>query len=724
MALCVVAVLGVSSGCDRRAGSVGPAIRSINPPARQAPSASATTPSAPAVEPSADVRDAVIRRIGTTRHRHWGSVADACFLPDRRIATAGSDGVRIWQVDTGIQLAAAPDVRVNGHEPADLYYASSIDTLVWTNRAWCDVQLWRLSTNERVTIHNAAAPSDPFHHTPPNVWVADDDANIAVVTSQERVVRYNTATEIRWRGAVYDAATARKVADIKPAAVDHIYYNRLPTLFTRDGRWIALAGIGRPAASWTEGDPVNMEVAGQSTFSLLVWDAMTGDVLAEIDGYHAGIRAFVSPSTDRVAVFRAGTNPTDPPLMMCIYDVRDWSLVASFSDSVLGPDIEWISDTQLLATHPGDIRHVLFAGADVTVHRATPWWYQGEPIAASAEADLIAVPRGHTVVYLDRKRLEQPPPIVQDYLYDSADHLAVSPDGRHVLVAQGYHATDCFSLTSGAPVEGHGGNARDAHWLDDGNQYLVRRHGQFVVHSLDHADALGAVDFGHVTVSGTLVPDHLRALPDGQRIVVVATNENRPGTYVGVYNLADRAWDRITRAKIKDSSGCSATSTPDGSVIIVRSPRELVAFRADDVTELWRITREWSDEPFDDVALADAETVYARRSSSIDLYHAATGEPLGRWDHEQPRTSEYDHVHAHSFRLVAPPNGTWFVTPWYDGTVRLVDAPSGKAVVFRADDGGFIVNAAPIGDGSRLLTAQMDTTLIVWDVARLLEKAR
>jgi WD40 repeat protein len=275
-----------------------------------------------------------------------------------------------------------------------------------------------------------------------------------------------------------------------------------------------------------------------------------------------------------------------------------------------------------------------------------------------------------------------------------------SPDGQCLVTACGSKLASVWRLSNGQRVlqlQGHADEVETACFSPDGSLILTSSN-----------DGTARV---WDAASGTELEDqrltHPRNLasaffsPDGRRIVT-ACADGKVRIWEGTPPQA-RAIDAHPDAAVRH-----AAFSPDGCLV--------VSAGEDGIAQVWDADTLRPVGP----AFAHASWVYQAAFSPDGRYiatagydHSArvwdlrTGLQIRRWEHNGPmRSAQFS------------PDGRWIVTGgWEDCAARLWDFESGKEIQPRLWHSGYIMHAAFCRDGRRIITANMEQSVRLWDLA-------
>jgi dipeptidyl aminopeptidase/acylaminoacyl peptidase len=294
-----------------------------------------------------------------------------------------------------------------------------------------------------------------------------------------------------------------------------------------------------------------------------------------------------------------------------------------------------------------------------------------------------------------------------------------SPDGKRIVTASGDGTARVWDAQTGQPLTGplqHASGVNAAHFSPDGKRIVTASHdgtarlwdgqsGQPLTGPLQHIFPVVSAQFS----------------PDGKWIVTGSADANA------------RVWDAqsgqpLTELLQHGSTVNSAQFSPDGKRILTAShdgtARVLDAQSGQPVAALLRHNSPVTSAQFS----PDGERIITAWGSTARVWNARSGQPL-----TGPMRHGGDIASAQF-----SPDGKWIATASADGTARIWDSQTGQPLAeplvhgravneehINADGTKMLVtemrwgvNSAQFSpDGKRVVTAAVDGTARVWDVA-------
>jgi DNA-binding SARP family transcriptional activator/WD40 repeat protein len=280
---------------------------------------------------------------------------------------------------------------------------------------------------------------------------------------------------------------------------------------------------------------------------------------------------------------------------------------------------------------------------------------------------------------------------------------AISPDGRTALTSAA-GATDLgpdgstfvWDLESGSrlfgPLPG-----RPGPFTPDGTQLTLRHPDRIAF-----VDALTGADRSPLVVGFTPSLNYVMS-DDGKRLAV----SDVAGGEVHVFDLATRR--QIGQSLTLFANPSSAMAFLPGDRLLVGSPNEAAVWRYLDVAPAFATLLRGHADNFDARFTPDGTEIVTTEDDQLLRTRASDGRPLGR---------VLDLDAAPSARVAFSPDGSTVAVPHADGTVSLWDRRAGRqqSVLPAGQIGPIAVAWSP--DGSVVATVSgFDRALVLWDVS-------
>jgi RNA polymerase sigma factor (sigma-70 family) len=665
-----VCVLGLGAGlaaCQALSGDAPGA----NPP--PAPAAGHFGESAPT---SADGRrpgrtdafgdplpDGAVARLGTTRLRHGEMVRNLGFSPDgKTLLSADWHAVERWDAATGRHLGRFGDPR--GRQFQSIAFSADARTVA-LSMSEGDVDVWEAASGRRVLqFHVGRFPA---------LALSPDGKTLAV----------NQGAGDRPSLSLWDATTGK---ELRPLAGHSNTVHAI--LFSGDGKTLLSCGDDRTVRFWDVATGKQVRVLDQPNAVGQIALAPDGRTLAAVavtkeEGKTGqGIRATWWKASEEVSL---------------------WDLASG-------------KETHPLKGHENGVSALTFAPDGKTLvtcdWRTTHWWdvatgqeLPGRRVPAARVDSLAFSPDGQTLATGGADQVVR--------LWDAATgreklrpagHLAsvhgaaVSPDGRTLATAGGDGTVRLWDAATGAEIRKLVGHERDVSsvaFSADGRSLLSAG----VDQTVRLWDPTTGKELRHFPGAAALLS------PD-DKLLVMADEK------------AVRVWDPAAGKELRQWPAVAGTAllgfSPDG--------RTLFTWGEDKVVRLWdpvtgREVRHFPGHHFAEDSLdrvywvavsPDGRLVaFGGQVGTIALYDTATGEELRRL------TGSPGAVAALAF---SPDSRTLASGDWTGGTVRLWEVASGGLYRELPGHRGRTFGMAFSPDGTRLVTANEDTTALVWDL--------
>jgi RNA polymerase sigma factor (sigma-70 family) len=621
--------------------------------------------------------DGAVARIGSTRLRHAGGIHDVAFSPDGKwVATAGADGVFVWDADTGERRFKFPAL---------------LDT---------QPQLKFMDGGKALWIFSPHGSHPPLRSDLRRFSLADGKELPEILPDAERqnlfgfgfdpagqrwgYVHYTGTTHVF---RVHDAVTGKQLASLSVPA----QWSMRPA-FAPGGKVIAFppgegTGLGAkmPVVEVETGKELVTIVdpdheVGAATFapdghtlaaitvrpkdwesSVAVWDATTGQLVRRITGVEKTARCLsYSPDGKYLAVGNSQR------MAVQLFEVATGKEVRRFRSWPSVMSVAFSTDGKRLA-------------AARTTGTVSIWDVDtGKPTVASADPDAAVM----ELRFLDGNRLRavSGDAVVYDWRTSKVlvrsieptgrtnERFAVSPDGRHLAMPDWPGVIRLHDARTGAEVkklQGHTVLADPVVFSADGARLFSRGHDQTVrAWDVGTGKELFKVDFAHAS-SG----DRLAVSPDGKRLAVSAQDGEQP------------------IVQVRDA----ATGAEGPQLILPTGRVSQLVFSPDSTMLAAAGGRGWADVAAPGwIVLWDAATGTVRRSLTVP-----SGFPLA---------------------LAFTPDGRVMLTGGMDGVVRVWELATGQ--VRRALKGHEIAayTLAVSPDGRHVASASPEVPTLVWDL--------
>jgi RNA polymerase sigma factor (sigma-70 family) len=355
-------------------------------------------------------------RLGTTRLRHGGFLANVAFSSDgRTLATMGWDGaVRFWDVLTGEPAAKLPRIEGAGRTPSAAYSPDGTRLAVGRDSF---LQLWDLPTGREYSR------SPVLKGGVREIVFSPDGATLATATE-------GSDPSVR----IWDAATGRLR---KTLAFDEpLTYGGRPMSFSRDGRRLAVG------ATAIVGPKKTAEIIG-------IWDVDSGSRPVVIRNTHSHSLTSLAFAPDGKTVISGGcdSHPSrdlrkpgeklEQSARIRAWDASTCRPVREFDlDGVAGHCAFTVArdGRTLISLHHDRLIVWDLAAAKrirtIPIERCDPGVGIGGCLAVSPDGRILAAARGDNAVHL--WDLETGKPLLQQPGAHEGEVMAaaISPDGR------------------------------------------------------------------------------------------------------------------------------------------------------------------------------------------------------------------------------------------------------------------------------------------------------
>ncbi|WP_432084203.1 NB-ARC domain-containing protein [Streptomyces sp. WAC 04229] len=574
---------------------------------------------------------------------HTGTVHDAAVAPDGTwLATASEDGTaRIWDPSTGREIAC-----LTGHTDKAYRVAIAPDG-TWLATAGRDrtVRIWDRDTGRE--IRRLTGDTGPVH----DVAVAPDGTWLATA-GDDGTVR------------IWDPATGQETARVpRVSPLTH----RLA--ISPDGTWLAVTG---------------------SDGNVRIWDRVTGQVTACLTGHKGAVRG-LAVARDGTSLVTAGADRT----------VRIWNVPTGretacltghtdhAGDAAVSPDGTWLATT-------GDNTVQIWDRATGRKAASLPGpAFSVNSVAIAPDGTWLATTGGNRAQIWDPSVGQGDTPATGYSL--PVESVVAAPEGAW-LASDGYdgrvrirdQATGRETVCLAEPWARVRAIASDGTWL------ATIRHDTVQIWDAVTGEERARLT-GHTgPVNGVAIA------PDGTWL---ATTGN---------DTTVRIWDRATgretmRLTGHTDMGYKVAIAPDGTWLATTSK--------DGTTRIWdratgrQIARfTGATRSADPVAIAPDGTWFATTgdNGAVRVWDRATGRETARV------IGHPGWVHV----AAVAPDGTWFATTGgYHPAVWIWDRITGREIARLVGHTGRVTRVAVSPDGAWLATAGDDGTVRVWDPA-------
>jgi WD40 repeat protein len=648
-------------------------------------------------------------RLGTVRFRHAGPAQFLAFSPGGKVLASGTgDGtLRLWEAASGKQLHQVPFTLLGPSSAA-----FSMDGKV----------LAVMGPDNRVHVWDPAARKElRAWALPPAGWTAvalSPDLKTAALLGQDQSLR------------LWDLGPARRARHLlgtppKGNAKQPAMLRELA--FSPDGRTLAAGG--------TRG----------GTVFVRLWDVPTGRELPAVTGPAGGVSALAFSTDGKLLAVGGGQE-------LCLYDRATGKEVrrvpaarAGASSSAFapggkllavgnGPNVDLLEpDTgrvvRRLPAHPGTSPCVAFApdgetlavaGGDHTVRlwevatgrQVVPTGGHRGMIGAvvcSPDGKIVATSAADRTIRLweaatgkELRRLSRPGPALLAFTGGGKALAAAWPDGTVCL----------WDVASGKELRRERLPARafqTAVFSADGNVLVAARPGDGV-RLWDVATRREIRRLGKARAPGQPAPafSAIALAPDGRTVAVARGSPVNLGFTGDVVNLGQAGgsavglWEVATgkeRGQVRLPGGNNGGFNPYGSTLVTGSG-----------TVYW--SNGWGSPVSKLVFSPDGRTLFAARSAG-HLWDLAAGRELRRLDGWQ----------GFGGGAAFSPDGKLLALGGY-GSFALWDVATGAKLGQVGGHEGSVTAVVFSADGKMLFTGGADTTVLVWDVGRVVEAAR
>ncbi len=678
--------------------------------------------------PADPLPSGAIARLGTQRLRHGGGIKFVAFTPDdKRLVSQGEDGVRVWDAATGKELQhllpeagkiwGATDMSPDGKQ-----VAAAIENLdghigIWdiasgkktaslgqgyyrlvrfspdgkrlaafeTAKAWlATIELWDVASQRRLLS-----------------WKAHERQQVMSLFFSPDSRRLFTCTLAgKPRIRIWDAATGRQLCELPPlerkSPIDTLSPFHPNEALSPDGKLLALVGSDAKS-SWKIGD----------------------------DEWKARISLHDTTTGEQVR------------LLTCPFHAIQPAVEPAFSALTFTPD-----GKKLLTGGPGDFIRVWDVATGEELQRwplevPRPW-----SLTLSRDGKTLAVVmnQGYAIQLLDMANGKPSPShaghLAQVYL------SALTPEGRTAITVSGDRNLLLWDVATSRVrhiLEGHDGSISALQLSQDGRMLFTLGEDK----TLRVWDLPSGKMRRRIPVEQEFSPSVFGALtlsPDGGTLAVLsATNTIR---LFDTNSFRERL--RFDTRSTRDPTLSLTTGSILGSAF-ASDGHSLVTWTDDLKVSIWDAAtgRRLREYPLtQDLRIGQPRAIAGPTPTFYDAALSPDGRLLaiGNNRHTLPLEKCFlvfkdlatgrdvrrlDKLPTDVNRIVFSPDGRMLA--WsgrWDPTIYLMETASGRERRRFAGHRGWVLSLAFSADGERLISGSMDTTALVWDIGRRLDRSK
>jgi WD40 repeat protein len=590
---------------------------------------------------------------------HNSSVRQVVFDGDGLALSTGSGRLCLWDLRTGQDRIALPDLVDGEHPPAEL--SPDRRMLAYASRDGA-LTLWDVAANRRHAVLRGYEPKVAFCH-----FTADG----------KRLVTGSAANVVR----VWDVATA---SELRSWEADTDLAGRVN--FSATARQLLLGDVKDGSAH--------------------LWDLETGQKTAVLRGHEAPlIEVAFSPQGDRLL-----TSEGYPSNTMRLWNAADGRLIAVLRGHTnQAHTIAFSSDGTRIVSASFDQTIRLWEGR-TGAHLATLQGHTGRVLSVAFSPDgkrLASASQDHTLRLWDVES-GLSIAVLRGHTGEVRE-VMFSPDGACIASAASDRTIRLWDVRlaeRNGVLRGHTGYVYGVAFHPDGNRVASAAwDGTVRLWDATTGAETARLPHGEKTIVSSV------ALHPGGRLLASLSRDNTV-----------RLWDLTTGVRLHswnvptaDWRDCRVTFSPDGNL--------LAAGACDGAVHLWDVNSraevavlKGHRDPVHDVVFSPDGTWLASAAAADD-------KTICVWDVATKERLRVLEGHSNSvYALAVHANGRLLASGSADGTVRLWDTATWTEVAV-LKQGTNVYGLAFHPDGTRLATGCADNTIRFWDVATRQEVA-
>jgi RNA polymerase sigma factor (sigma-70 family) len=636
--------------------------------------------------------EGVLARLGTNRWRPRGDTVRIGFVEQgRHMVSVHRDGTcEVWELPSGKLVREFGRARPSWAWSDQTVALSANGEMLAVKEADGAVQLWDVRTGRDVRQIGALC-KDP---TAPVALSAE--GKLLAAAGPDRILR------------LWDTTSGREVRRLGPQP-----RKCGPLAFTPDGN--SLLAIDAVDIEEKDGPVVVGEV--ERDWILRMLDASTGkERWRATERVQARRCPSFSADGSLIVYCRHLGADEDAESELCLRRADSGKIVHALKQrSRYGPDPIFSADGSMLAwVDRGDCSFYDTA-AGTRVHPPVERAAHGVPVAFTPDGKgLVTLGTDHFRLWDLATGNERPQ---AEGHHQGISDLAISPDGRTVTTCDRGGLVRQWQTSTGKPLRSFALKWAWLASLSPGGRRIAMSNGTTHMSVLD-------------TATGKEVRAWTLALPEGKKITGFAISADNQVLAAKHYDWTIQLWDMATgrkRGLIRkqpalegqqggDDSRYRPVFSPDGQMladtVILEGRNSLI--QAWDARTCKQV--QLSHSPGGSkgglygLCFSPDGHMLASFSAPIGLWETATGQGRGTLDL------------ACAVCAFAPDGRTMAAVDWTDGSLRLVELPSGKEIARLRGHRASPTQLAFSADGTRLVSAGRDTTALVWDLTRFRSK--